>query len=58
MRVCLFCHSPEVRVISHDWFTNGAVLHCLDCDEITLVEDMSQDEPEDPDSDEPATDQA
>jgi hypothetical protein len=58
MRLCPFCHSPEIRVISHDWFTSGVVLHCLDCDEIALVEDEGfQDEPEDSESDESSADQ-
>ena len=45
-------------MISHDWFTSGVVLHCLDCDEIALVEgDGLQDEPEDLESDESSADQ-
>jgi len=56
MHVCPFCHAPEVRVISHDRFRGEVVLHCLDCDEIALVEDVSEDESEDTESDEPAAD--
>lgn len=43
-------------MISHDRFRGEVVLHCLDCDEIALVEDVSEDESEDPESDEPAAD--
>ena len=56
---CPFCHSPEVKVISHNWFTNEVVIHCLHCDEIAVTEEgASEDASENLDSDEPSADHA